>query len=272
MRTWSDNYIEGILGLFAGCAISYYAYLTMVLAEILFVWKFVPEYAMAFTILLVANCLIICTFGILKRLFMLEKKEYITANIYWIALGIMFVIGCFVNFLYNLALFLLPLVVATVCIMLRNFQMMRFVTSNSRVLQTVSGIFSNLVAAILCMIFTVFAPLIVFSYMLFLVLESQILIICILFAYILVIPFMAWFEEEFVNENIFEIGFEVLWCEELETMLKSMNVSIDVFFCDEFQEAFSKLDQASAENFEEAHKEFCEDIKRIQAKLDKESK
>jgi hypothetical protein len=85
-------------------------------------------------------------------------------------------------------------------------------------------------------------------------------------------PFIAWFEEEFVNENVFEIGFEVIWSESLDSLLKATNVSVDVLFSDEFGEAMAKLEQAAPENFEEAHKAFCEELKRIQAKLDKESK
>ncbi len=272
MRTWSDNYIEGILGLFAGGAISYHAYLTIVLSEILFVWKFVPEYARAFTILLFANCSIICIFGLLKRLFLCTRKEEITAKVYWIALGVIFVIGCFVNFLYNLVLFLLPLVVTTVCILLRNFQMMRFANSDSPILKSIGGIVGSLILAILCMIFTVFMPIFCFGYFLFLSIESRLLILFILFAYALVMPFIAWFEEEFINENVFEIGFEVIWSESLDSLLKATNVSVDVLLCDEFGEAIEKLEQATPENFEEAHKAFCEELKRIQAKLDEESK
>lgn len=272
MGKWLDNYSNGIMGLFTGYAISYYAYLSIVLAEIFYIWRFLPENAMAFTILLIANCIVIGVFGILKRMCVLTRKERIVAKIYWIALTIVFIVGCFVNFLQNLVLYFLPLIFATVWIFLRDIQTMRFATSDSKILTTITLIFCNCLMWPILMAFVSLAPLVILTYVLSLTLTTRILVILISSAFAIILPFISWFEEDFVNENIFEIGYEIVFTKRIEDLIKELNISTEVLWSEEFADAVYKLDEVSEEELEKAWIEFVQEVKRIQSVLDEAKK
>jgi len=272
MRNWLENYNEGILGLFMGYAISYYAYLSIVLSEIFYIWRFLPENAMVFTILLIANCIVIAVFGILKRLCVLTRRERVVAKVYWIALTIVFVAGCFVNFLQNIVLYFLPVIFAFVWVFLRDVQTMRFATSDSKVLVMITWVFSNCLLWPVLMAFVSLTPLAIFVYAINLVFESKLLAVLIPFAFAVILPFITWFEEDFVNENVFEIGYEIVFTKRVEALIKELNVSTEVLWSEEFADAVYKLDEVSEEELEKAWIEFVQEVKRIQSVLDEAKK
>lgn len=270
MRNWLENYNEGILGLFMGYAISYYAYLSIVLSEIFCIWRFWPENAIAFTILLVANCVVIGIFGALKRVFVFTKGERIVAIVYWIALAIVFVIGCFVNFLQNLVLYFLPVIFVAVWVFLRDIQNMRFATSNSKILVTITWLFSNCLLWLVLLAFVSLTPFVILTYIANWIFESKLLTFLIPFTFAIVLPFITWFEENYVNENIFEIGYEIVYTKRIENLLKELNVTSEVFWYEEFEEAVSRLQEKG--KTDEAWEEFGTELKRIQSILDEMEK
>jgi hypothetical protein len=270
VKKWLDNYSDGIMSLLAGYGISFYAYLSIVLSEIFYIWRFLPENAMLFTILLSINCIVIGIFGFLKRIFVFTKWERVVARVYCINLAIIFIIGCFINFLQNLVLYFLPIVFTLVWIFLRDIQTMRFATSNSKILTTLTLIFCNCLMWPLVTAFVTLTPSVVLMYVVNVVFESKFWVFLISFAFVALLPFISWFEESFVNENIFEIGYEVVFTKRIEQIVKELSITIDVFFTDEFADAVYKL-EASDES-EEAWREFEKEVKRIQIVLDNSKK
>lgn len=270
MKKWLDNYVDGIIGLFAGYGISYYAYLSIVLSEIFYIWRFLPENAMLFTILLSINCIVIGIFGLLKRIFVFTKWERVVARIYCINLVIIFTIGCFINFLQNFVLYFLPIKFTLVWVFLREIQTMRFATSDSKILTTLTLIFCNCLMWPLVTAFVSLTPLIILAYVVNIVFESRFLVFLIPFLVAMFLPFISWFEECFVNENIFEIGYEVIFTKRIEKITKELNITAEVFFTEEFADAVYKL-EASDES-EEAWREFEKEVKRIQIVLDNSKK
>lgn len=272
MGKWYNNYVEGILGLFVGEGISYYTYLAIVLSEIFYIWRFLPQNAMAFTILLAANCIIIGFFGLLKRLCAFSVKERAVAKIYWIALVITFIAGCFVDLLQNLVLWFLPVIFTAIWVLLREIQMLKFATSNLGVLKVITKIFSLHLTWILLLIFVSVSPLIILMYVVSLVFEARFLIFLIPFVFAIILPFITWFEEFFVNQNIFQIGYKVIFSKKVEKLLKELNVSAEVFWCEEFIVAVCKLEEEIKFQPADAWYEFAKEVKRIQDNLTESKK
>lgn len=266
MKRLLDNYSDGIGSLFAGYGISYYAYLSIVLSEFFYIWRFLPENAMFFTILLSINCIVIAIFGFLKRIFVFTKWERVVARVYCINLVIIFTIGCFINFLQNLVLYFLPIVFTLVWVFLRDIQTMRFATSDSKILTTLTLIFCNCLMWPLLTAFVSLTPLIILACVVNIVFESRFLVFLIPFLVAAFMPFISWFEEDFVNENIFEIGYEIVFTKSIELLVKELNITTDVFFTDEFADAVHKL--AESDESEKAWQEFEKEVKRIQIVLD----
>lgn len=262
MGKWLDNYTDGIMALFVGHAISYYAYLSIVLSEIFYLWRFFPENAMAFTILLGVNCIVIAVFGLLKRLCVFTRGERIVAKVYWVALGIIFVIGCFINIMQNMLLYLLPMAFAGKWIFLRDIQTMRFATSDSKILTTITRFFANCLMWPILTAFVSLTPIVILTYVLNMTLTSRIFVFLIPMLFAMLLPFITWFEEDFVNEDIFEIGYEIVFTKRVEGLLKAINVSVDVVWSDEFAEAVYKLE--ASEGTDDDFEEFAKELKRIQ--------
>lgn len=266
MGSWLDDYSDGIAGFFTGYAISYYAYLSIVLSEIFYIWRFLPENAMIFTILLIANCVVIGIFGALKRIFVFTKGERVVTRVYWIPLAIIFAIGCFVNFLQNLVLYFLPVIFTAIWVFLRDIQNMRFAESDSKILVIVTEFFSNCLMWPILLAFVSFTPLVILTYVTNLVFQSRLLTFFIPFAFAMVLPFITWFEENYVNENIFEIGYEIVYTKRVENLLKELNITSEVFWYEEFEQAVSRLQEKG--ETDEAWEEFGTELKRIQSVLD----
>ena len=233
---------EGIMSLAFGESISFYAYLSIVLIEIFHLWCFTSQNALAFTFLLLGSVATICLFGILKRVFIGRRAELVVAVLYWVVLAAIFAGGCFVDWRQNIFLFLRPVLFAFVWVMLRNFQKMKYVGGRSLLLNICCLIFSNCLVMFCAMIFVAFAPFAIFFYWLCLMEMPKVCVIAIVCIYAAIIPLLAYFEERVLTNNIFAIGYELVWSKDFEYSMKSLNLSLDVFTSQEFIDAFEEYE------------------------------
>lgn len=272
MKRFINASSEGVMSLFFGDSISLYAYLSIVLIEIFHLWSFKSPNALAFTVLLLTSVAVICLFGVLKRVLIGRKAEFVIAVLYWVVLAAIFLGGCFVDWRQNIYLFLRPALFAFVWIMLRNFQKMKYVGCRSLLLNICCLIFSNCLVMFLAMIFVALAPFALFFYWLCLMELPKNCVIAVACIYAAIMPILAYFEERVLANNIFAIGYSVVWSKNFEYSMKSMNLSLDVFTSPEFIDAFEEYEATYKQDGEKAEIILIEKLQKIQTKLEEEQK
>ena len=165
--------------------ISYYAYFTMVLAEIAYLWACMPEIALPFTVLLSLCLLNVVLCSYLKGWHEGEALELYAARGYAIAFGLIFAAGMFFNWKANIILFILPFAGTWLCAAMRMLEV---------------GVLSVLAFLL---------PMSVFSACLWLNEIPVGLKLVIFVAYLICAPLFEYIEDSFAVQNIFALAFEV---------------------------------------------------------------
>lgn len=227
MRDFFGSWTEGLSYLITDDLISFYAYITTVLAEIAFLWGFFPEKALPFTILLCISILNIFLCSGLKGMFEGTKLELIIARGYAIIFVILFIIGFFFGWLANIILFAIPLAITFLCTNIRIFQTSIFIGKFNKVIEFFAKIFSSKVVVIIAQLFILFTPFIIFAIGIFLTGLPNWAKFLILMGYALLVPFIPLLEDNLAAENIFELAFQCIWSKEYEEKMKAFRKKVE---------------------------------------------
>jgi len=220
MRDFWDNWYEGLVYLFTDDLISFYAYITTVLAEIAFLWGFFPEIAIPFTFLLSLSIVNLIVCSGLKGMFEGNKLELIGARSYVIIFGILFIVGFFFNWLANIILFIIPLIVTFLWIQIRVFQCTAFCGKFPKVIMFFAKIFRNKIFWLISLIFVIGAPFALLVAGICLTGLPGWIKMLMVAIYAIFIPFIPYAEDNLGASNVFEIAYDITWSKEYEEEMK----------------------------------------------------
>lgn len=222
MKRLIDTWMIGVEGLIQGVSVSFYTFFTIVFAEIIYSWFFLREKALLLTFVLIGYLLAICAFGYFKKIWTGTRKELILARLFLVMVAIVFAAGCFVDWLINIIFFVIPVGVAAVMVLIRDLQTMRFVASENKMVRFLCYVFDSSLIWLVAEVFVMAVPIACLWYVLSLIGLDSSVIVFIMAAYACIIPLIAWLEEEFVSDNIFELAYDVLWTEEFEKEISEL--------------------------------------------------
>jgi len=260
MSDFFDSWFEGLIYLFTDDLISFYAYITTVLAEIAFLWGFFPDIAIPFTVLLGVSIVNIIVCSWLKGMFEGIKLEVIISRAYVIIFGILFIVGFIFNWLANIILFAIPLLVTFLWIHMRTFQCTVFGGKFPKIVLFISRLFQNKVFWVISQIFVIgvpFAALVTGICLTGLPGWVKMLMVVI---YAFCIPLIAYIEDDCAAENVFEIAYDHTWSEEYEQYMKKLDKKMQEDPEGAMQEVVSELVKMK------------EDVEKIIEQAEKENK
>lgn len=219
MKDLFDSWCRGWNFLINDELISWYAYFTIVLAEIAFLWGFLPDIAMPFTILLGASILNIIVLGFLKGAREGAKEEIVFAILYAVFFVIIFIIGLFFNWIADIILFAIALIFTAMWINIRDFfaeigyrlsKKKFFKKVNRKMVMVIVEIFVIGLPLALFVCFTALSPLPIW------------IKIVLPLVYTLLIPVIVYMEDGFAACNIFELAYDITWSKEMDEWCKKI--------------------------------------------------
>lgn len=199
--------------------ISWYSYFSIVLAEIAFLWGFLPDIAMPFTILLGASILNVIIMGFLKGAREGAKEEVVFTILYAIFFASIFIIGLFFNWIADIVLFAIALIFTAIWINIRDFfATIAYRFSKKKIFKKVN----RKIARIIAEIFVIGLPLVLFVCFVALSPLPVLVKIILPLIYTLLIPVIVYMEDGFAACNIFELAYEITWSKEMEEWNKKI--------------------------------------------------
>lgn len=209
MKHIASMWQVGWLYLFGDDLISFYTFFTIIFAECAYIRAFYPgNIANAFTFVLIGYVVnvIICT--ILKGFYEGENIELLFSISYVIAFCFLLVIGCFINAMLSIILTIIPLIITALWIVIREQQNTLYLWYDDKLILHINKVFENKILYVLSQLLLVGGPFIAFTICLAMIPGlSLALKIVIPVIYLLIMPLIAFFEDESSARNIFELIF-----------------------------------------------------------------
>ena len=222
IKSFFEDWISGVNGIVEGELITFYAYFSVVIAEIIFLWMGFQDIALPFTILGILSMLNVLICANLKGNYECTKREWIVARVYAsVFLGI-FLVGFFFNWIANLVLFSVPFVLTGILVFLNEYTSTIFIGKQSEIEEKIYNFFENPVVSIIVGILVVVLPFFVFALSIMNTHLTIALKVAIIIGYGFIIPVFAYLEDELAACNIFEIATWVTWSEEYERAEKEL--------------------------------------------------
>lgn len=264
MKKIFNSWATGVDNLFFGFAVSLYAYIAALAAGLISIWSSASQYAMVFTILAIVNILTIFICGFLKRKYLFSKGEVVISRMYIAVLVGMFVFGCIMDLKCSIYTILFPSLVAGFIVLLRNLQAKIYAKSKVKILNMLSKSFENPIVYLVSFLVVLCAPFMIFFYHAYMVIPSQILVISISFAFLLLLPLIVFVEASIIGETIFGIAFNIAWSKEVEESIQNLNNLFEALNKQEFIAIAQKFDKEFNEDPDMAVKLFMEELQRLQ--------
>jgi len=220
---WYENWENGMYGVLLYDLISFYSYFTIVFAEIVVLWLHYQKIALPFTIFLSLSLINILAISYFKGKYEGTKLELVFTVVFWVIFAGTFIPGFFFDVMANLILFAIPIGFTGLSVVIRFFQNTKF-SYGPQFILAISKAFES----VLVWIFTQFIVLFIPYYMLVksvlsLPIDSFVIKIAICAVYGMIVPYFAYIEDEWGAQNIFELGFSVVWNPELEEAIEEFN-------------------------------------------------
>lgn len=232
MKRLIEVCFSGIQYIIGDDLISFYAFFTTLFAECSYLWAFHPtSIAIPFTIIFIGYIVNVIVMGWLKGTWEGERIEVAFSVLYAvIAVGI-FVAGCVVHVKMNICLTLIALAVTGLSIAIREEQDTVWLdmgyTKLHKIGYFINSIFRNKVSWLISQIIVIGAPYVTFVVFFAMIPAVPIALkIIIPIVYFILIPFIAYLEDEIGANNIFEIAYEIYWSKEDEERRKMQNKNI----------------------------------------------
>lgn len=224
-----ESWIDGLGYLIADDLISFYTFFTVILAECSYLWGFHEvSIAIPFTIILLGYMINVIVFAFLKGRSEGTKLEKLFSILYVIVFVMLFIIGCIFNWCICIITTVIPLAITALWIAIRNIQdtFIRIpkISPKSDHLISVFNKFFYVTSQIIIIggpfvIFTIFfAKLTFIPILLKVIIPALYLVIC---------PFIAYFEDASATCNVFGLAYNVTWSKELEEYHKKLEENIN---------------------------------------------
>lgn len=234
IETWFD----GICYLFEEELVSFYAYFTTILTEIVILWRFFPQDALPFTILLCACIVNVVVCAFFKGKYEGTKVELVFARVYLIVFGIILAVGFFFGWLKNIILFLVPVIVSFVWVLARLFQILM---EDAVIKEGCSKVFSSDIFRSVIQVIITLVPLEAFALFVYLTSITSEIKIAIIFGYVALIPFIVYMEDILAASNIFELAYYLTWSKEQEKQIEENTKLFQENPSQGFNELFSEM-------------------------------
>jgi len=222
IKDFFEDWISGVNGIVEGELITFYAYFSAVLSEIVYLWVAFQDIALPFTILGILSILNILICADFKGSYEGTKRELIVARIYVLVFVAIFIVGFFFNWLANLVIFLAPFILTGFLSFLNEYTSTIFIREQNKIQKKISNIFENPIVSIIARILVVALPFSVFALSILSTHFAIALKCIIIIGYALLVPAYAYLEDELAACNIFEIATWVLWSKEYEQAEKEL--------------------------------------------------
>ena len=219
-----DMWIDGVSYLFGDSLISFYTFITLILAECAYLWAFCRnELAIPFSAIILGYILNVVFCALFKGLYEGERKELFFAILYIIVFVVLFVIGCFINIGVSIILTVIPFFTTALWIQIREFQICMYVGIWAKIVMFISKLFRNKIFNFVSQIIVVGAPYVVFVACLVQISTIYTWIkITISVLYFICIPFIAYYEDTSASQNIYELAYELMWSKEYDEQRKKI--------------------------------------------------
>lgn len=222
-ENWYDKWESGMYGLAIDDLTSFYTYFTLVFSEIIVLWVHYQAIALPFTILLSVSLVNILATSFLKGRFEGTKLELVFTILFWAILGGAFISGFFFNVAANLILFAIPIAYSAMSITIRIFQNSK-VKSEIKFITVLSNLFGNPLFWLITQLVVLVVPYwVLVSSILMLPIDSFYIKLAICVVYGMLMPYFAYIEDEWGAQNIFELGFTVVWSKDLDEAVEVLN-------------------------------------------------
>lgn len=197
---------------FGDDVISYYAFFTTILAEISYLWVYMTDIAKPLTFILLGFIVNVLVIAFVKgHLIGTRKANIITSVVYVLVfLGLFIWETSFTSVKISEILTIIPFAVAFLWMKIRGFQNTSFGPGFPKIVYVLSKVFGQGLTGRLSQVIIIGGPIIVFT-----VLFSKIPMIPIALKIIVpivyfcvVTPYIAFIEDDWATENIFELATE----------------------------------------------------------------
>lgn len=232
MKRLIEVCFSGIAYMIGDDLISFYAFFTTLLAECAYLWAFhSSSIAIPFTIILIGYIVNVIVMGWLKGMWEGERKEVVFSVLYvLIAVGL-FAVGCVVDVKMNICLTLIALAVAGLSIAIREEQDTIWIgmgyTKLHKIGYFINSLFRNKVFWLISQIIVIGAPYVTFVVFFAMIPAVPIALkIIVPIVYFILMPFIAYIEDEIGANNIFQIAFDITWDKEMEDWRKTLNKKV----------------------------------------------
>lgn len=222
-----DDWFEGLTYTITDDLISFYTYFTLVFAEIAYLWAFIPGIALPFTGLFILCILTIIICSYIKSEVEGGRPELFVSRIYTFLFLVFFVVGMFIDWKANLILFLLPLGITYLFTKIRMLQQtLVFVADINKLVVKVAmsllRFFNKRTVWYISQVVILGVPMVLFIWALWQtgLTESAKLFVSI--GYVFLSPLLAFMEDSLAAQNIFELGYEIVWSKEYEQEMKKL--------------------------------------------------
>ena len=220
IENWLENWEDGLSCLITDDCISFYTFFTVILAECSYLLAF-HEFAIAIpiTVILLGYMLNVIVFARLKGNAESTKLERIFSILYVTVFVTLFVIGCFFNWVINIITTAILIGVTALWIVIREHQDSFYYLPEGlpKIAYLINKLFGNMIFWILSQIIVIGVPFVVFvifcAKISFLPIALKVIIPLL---YLIISPFIAYFEDDSATSNIFELAYDVIWSKEKE--------------------------------------------------------
>lgn len=214
MKDLFESWKDGVSILIEDDLISFYTFFTLILAEIFYFFAFQPlSVAKPLAIIFFGYMLNVIICAIVKGNFEGTKLELICSIMYVITFVVLFIIGCIINWKITLICTIILFTITALWIAIRDHQDSVYAykgqTTREKLALKINSLFRNKVFWIVSQIIVIGAPLVVFIVMFanisFIPIALKIIIPVL---YLVIAPYIAYFEDASACCTIFELAYE----------------------------------------------------------------
>ena len=214
MKDLFESWMDGVGILIEDDLISYYTFFTVILAEISYFLAFQPlSEAIPLAIIFFGYMLNVIVCSIVKGNFEGTKIEKICSIVYVLIFVVLFVIGCIINWKMTLVCTIILFAITALWIAIRDHQDSVYayqgITTKDRIALAINSLFRNKIFWVVSQIIVIGAPFIAFIVMFanisFVPIALKIIIPAL---YLVIAPYIAYFEDASACCTIFELAYE----------------------------------------------------------------
>lgn len=215
MKKLIEAWTYGLSYLLGDIVISFYTFFTVAFAEVAYLWASQEEaLAIPFTVIFLGYVLNVIVCAWFKGEWEGERKEVLFAIAYVVTFGILFVIGCFINFKMNIIMTVILLATTAVNIAIREWQSCAYFgkfRKDNELVYVLKMSFKKIIYT-LSQALVLGGPFVAFAVYLEQIPNLHVVLkVVIPIAYFLCIPLIAYYEDSSSARNIFELAYYITW-------------------------------------------------------------